>query len=167
MVINLRCITCHHLLITVLLKQQSRYQSSIRFIRFLFFFFRFISFTSGAILAVLILLTIYDEDVLNVEHMLTLMTCLGVVLGICRSLIPDEVIRLKLVVFFYEDFLFLECCLWSGANVTTCSCSSSLSTRFMERSCTYGLCSSRIWTNVSIEICKINIRLKSLLNFVI
>ncbi len=41
----------------------------------------------------LILLTIYDEDVLNVEHMLTLMTGLGVVLGICRSLIPDEVKR--------------------------------------------------------------------------
>ncbi|CAF0832259.1 unnamed protein product [Adineta steineri] len=51
---------------------------------------KFVSFTSGAILAVLIILTIYDEDVLNVEHMLTLMTGLGVVLGICRSLIPDE-----------------------------------------------------------------------------
>ncbi|CAF3419510.1 unnamed protein product [Rotaria sp. Silwood1] len=51
---------------------------------------KFVSFTAGAILAVLILLTIYDEDVLNVEHMLTLMTGLGVVLGICRSLIPDE-----------------------------------------------------------------------------
>ncbi|UJR20902.1 hypothetical protein I4U23_024011 [Adineta vaga] len=51
---------------------------------------KFISFTAGAILAALILLTIVDEDVLNVEHMLTLMTGLGVVLGVCRSLIPDE-----------------------------------------------------------------------------
>ncbi|CAF2602109.1 unnamed protein product [Rotaria sp. Silwood2] len=51
---------------------------------------KFVRFTAGAILAVLILLTIYDEDVLNVEHMLTLMTGLGVVLGICQSLIPDE-----------------------------------------------------------------------------
>jgi len=63
------------------------------------FFNRFISFTSGAILAVLILLTVYDEDVLNVEHMLTLMTGLGVILGICRSLIPDEVEK-KIVFFF-------------------------------------------------------------------
>ncbi|CAF3406257.1 unnamed protein product [Rotaria socialis] len=51
---------------------------------------KFISFASGAILAVLVLLTIYDEDVLNVEHMLTVMTSLGVVVGVCRSLIPDE-----------------------------------------------------------------------------
>lgn len=53
--------------------------------------FRFLSFTTGAILAVLISLTVYDEDVLNVEHMLTVMTGLGVLIGICRSLIPDEV----------------------------------------------------------------------------
>ncbi len=61
---------------------------------------RFISFTSGAILAVLILLTVYDEDVLNVEHMLTLMTGLGVIIGICRSLIPDEVEK-KLFFFLF------------------------------------------------------------------
>ncbi|CAF0903757.1 unnamed protein product [Adineta steineri] len=51
---------------------------------------KFISFTTGAILAVLILLTVYDEDVLTVEHMLTTITCLGVIVGVCRSLIPDE-----------------------------------------------------------------------------
>ncbi|CAF0979681.1 unnamed protein product [Adineta ricciae] len=51
---------------------------------------KFVSFTAGAIFAVLIVLTIVDEDVLNVEHMLTLMTGLGVLLGVCRSLIPDE-----------------------------------------------------------------------------
>lgn len=68
---------------------------------------RFIGFTTGAILAVLILLTIYDEDVLNVEHMLTLMTGLGVVLGICRSLIPDEVIQSKRFdIGFIERFSF-------------------------------------------------------------
>ena len=49
------------------------------------------SFTVGAILAVLVILTVYDEDVLGVEHMLTVMTSLGVVLGVCRSIIPDEV----------------------------------------------------------------------------
>jgi len=51
---------------------------------------KFFSFTTGAILAVLIILTVYDEDVLNVEHMLTVMTGLGVLIGVCRSLIPDE-----------------------------------------------------------------------------
>ena len=83
--------TCHHLSITVSLKSQS---SNI----FLLFSFeneilscRFVSFACASILAVLILLTLYDEDVLKVEHMLTLMTSLGVVLGVCRSLIPDEV----------------------------------------------------------------------------
>ena len=64
-------------------------------------YYWFISFTTGAILAVLIILTIYDEDVLNVEHMLTTMTSLGVILGICRSLIPDEV-RRKLVFFVFD-----------------------------------------------------------------
>ena len=47
----------------------------------------------------LVLLTVYDEDVLNVEHMLTTITSLGVVLGICRSMIPDEVsVEVKLIV---------------------------------------------------------------------
>jgi len=67
----------------------------------LFFLNRFISFASGAILAVLIILTVYDEDVLNVDHMLTLMTSLGVILGICRSLIPDEVGRKKITKKFF------------------------------------------------------------------
>ena len=42
-------------------------------------------------MAVCIVLTVFDEDVLKVEHMLTLITSLGVVLGVCRSLIPEEV----------------------------------------------------------------------------
>lgn len=49
------------------------------------------TFTVGAVLAVCIVLTVFDEDVLQVEHMLTLMTSLGVVLGVSRSLIPEEV----------------------------------------------------------------------------
>jgi autophagy-related protein 9 len=68
------------------------------------FIFRFISFAAGAILAVLILLTVYDEDVLNVEHMLTTITSLGVVVGICRSLIPDEV-RKKNKIFNSKFYL--------------------------------------------------------------
>ena len=51
---------------------------------------KFFVFTFGAIFAVLVILTIYDEDVLNVEHVLTLITASGAVAGIARSLIPDE-----------------------------------------------------------------------------
>jgi autophagy-related protein 9 len=36
---------------------------------------------AGAILAVLVLLTVYDEDVITVEHVLTIMTVLGAVVA--------------------------------------------------------------------------------------
>lgn len=36
------------------------------------------------------LLTVYDEDVLQVEHVLTLITILTVIAVAARSLIPDE-----------------------------------------------------------------------------
>ncbi|XP_071487635.1 autophagy-related protein 9A-like [Diadema antillarum] len=49
-----------------------------------------IAFFAGSILAVLIILTVYDEDVLTVEHVLTTMTLLGVAVTICRTFIPDE-----------------------------------------------------------------------------
>ncbi|XP_037642719.1 autophagy-related protein 9B [Sebastes umbrosus] len=48
------------------------------------------AFFSGSILAVLIALTVYDEDVLTVQHILTAITVLGVVITIARSFIPDE-----------------------------------------------------------------------------
>lgn len=48
------------------------------------------AFIFGAILAVLIVLTVYDEDVLAVEHILTTITVLGAGLAVCRALIPDE-----------------------------------------------------------------------------
>ncbi|XP_072556565.1 autophagy-related protein 9A isoform X1 [Paramormyrops kingsleyae] len=47
-------------------------------------------FFAGSILAVLIALTIYDEDVLAVEHVLTSITLLGVCITVCRSFIPDK-----------------------------------------------------------------------------
>lgn len=47
-------------------------------------------FVAGALLAVLLTLTIYDEDVLAVEHVLTTMTVLGGVIAGFRVLIPDE-----------------------------------------------------------------------------
>ncbi|MGH0140812.1 UNVERIFIED_CONTAM: hypothetical protein FKN15_031927 [Acipenser sinensis] len=49
-----------------------------------------VAFFSGSILAVLIALTVYDEDVLTVQHILTAITMLGVIVTITRSFIPDE-----------------------------------------------------------------------------
>lgn len=49
-----------------------------------------VGFVSGAILAVLIILTVYDEDVITVEHVLTAITVLGGILAAARVFIPDE-----------------------------------------------------------------------------
>ncbi|KAJ8024436.1 Autophagy-related protein 9A [Holothuria leucospilota] len=49
-----------------------------------------VAFFAGSVLAVLIILTVVDEDVLTVEHVLTTMTLLGVTVTVCRTLIPDE-----------------------------------------------------------------------------
>uniref|UniRef100_A0A8C5QR26 Autophagy-related protein 9 n=1 Tax=Leptobrachium leishanense TaxID=445787 RepID=A0A8C5QR26_9ANUR len=49
-----------------------------------------LGFLAGSVLAVLIALTVYDEDVLAVEHVLSAVTLLGVVVTICRSFIPDQ-----------------------------------------------------------------------------
>jgi len=43
-------------------------------------------------LAVLIILTVIDEDVLTVEHVIAVMTILGLVTTICGVLIPNEVV---------------------------------------------------------------------------
>ncbi|XP_069853177.1 autophagy-related protein 9B isoform X1 [Dipodomys merriami] len=47
-------------------------------------------FFAGALFAALLVLTVYDEDVLAVEHVLTAMTALGVVATVARSFIPEE-----------------------------------------------------------------------------
>lgn len=49
-----------------------------------------IAFLSGSVLGVLIALTVYDENVLSVEHMLTLITGLGCILAGARALISEE-----------------------------------------------------------------------------
>lgn len=54
--------------------------------------FRNVMFFAGSILAVLVVLTVIDEDVISVEHILTTITLAGVIVTICKSLIPDEVI---------------------------------------------------------------------------
>lgn len=43
-----------------------------------------VAFFAGSLLAVLIALTIYDEDVLAVEHVLSSITLLGVCITVCR-----------------------------------------------------------------------------------
>ncbi|NWY07245.1 ATG9A protein, partial [Nothoprocta ornata] len=48
------------------------------------------AFFAGSLLAALIALTVYDEDVLAVQHILTAVTLLGLVLTGARSFIPDE-----------------------------------------------------------------------------
>ncbi|KAL5006246.1 hypothetical protein ScPMuIL_015052 [Solemya velum] len=49
-----------------------------------------IAFFAGAVGAVLVILTVVDEDVLSVEHVLTTMTVAGVIVTVCHGLIPDE-----------------------------------------------------------------------------
>ncbi len=46
-----------------------------------------LAFLAGAILAVLVLLTVYDEDVITVDHVLTIMTVLGAVVAGIYSII--------------------------------------------------------------------------------
>ncbi|XP_055613222.1 autophagy-related protein 9A [Uranotaenia lowii] len=51
---------------------------------------RNISFISGTLLSIGIVLVFYDEDFLQVQHVLSIMTVLGAVSVITRSTIPDE-----------------------------------------------------------------------------
>ncbi|PNF28200.1 Autophagy-related protein 9A [Cryptotermes secundus] len=49
-----------------------------------------VAFVAGACLAVLLILSVYDEDVITVEHVLTAITVLGAVVAGSRVFIPDE-----------------------------------------------------------------------------
>ncbi|XP_064456737.1 autophagy-related protein 9A-like [Ornithodoros turicata] len=51
---------------------------------------RSLTFFAGSVLAVLLGLTVYDEDVITVESVLTIVTVLGMVVAVGRNLIPDE-----------------------------------------------------------------------------
>jgi autophagy-related protein 9 len=52
---------------------------------------RFVTFIAGTILSIFIILTIYDEDVITVEHLLTVMTGLGGIIAISRTFISSEI----------------------------------------------------------------------------
>lgn len=49
-------------------------------------------FTAGSVLIVLAGLAIYDEDVLAVEHVLTIMTILGAIIAIFRFVLYVEAV---------------------------------------------------------------------------
>ncbi|XP_018561367.1 autophagy-related protein 9A [Anoplophora glabripennis] len=49
-----------------------------------------IGFICGSLLAILLLFTVYDGDVIVVEHFITLMTVLGGTIAICRGVVPEE-----------------------------------------------------------------------------
>ena len=64
--------------------------------KFLVILAKFLVLAFGAVFAVLAVLTILDEDVLNVEHILTILTVSGALASVGRGLIPsDEVIYSK------------------------------------------------------------------------
>jgi len=72
-------------------KPSMLYLSSFQNSKFIIVVAKFFLFIFGAIFAVLVGLTIWDEDVINVEHVFTIMTLSGAIAGLARSLIPDEV----------------------------------------------------------------------------
>lgn len=49
-----------------------------------------VAFFTGSLFAVLLILTIIDEDFLAVDHILTAITVLGMIVAGCRAFIPDE-----------------------------------------------------------------------------
>ncbi|KAJ9594868.1 hypothetical protein L9F63_013829 [Diploptera punctata] len=51
---------------------------------------RTVCFIAGGIAMVLVLLSVYDEDVLTVEHVLTIISVCGVLAAISRAMLPDE-----------------------------------------------------------------------------
>lgn len=49
-----------------------------------------IVFICGSLFTIIVILTLIDESFLSIEHLLPVMTFLGVALPICRGFIPDE-----------------------------------------------------------------------------
>ncbi|XP_054163447.1 autophagy-related protein 9A-like [Oppia nitens] len=52
---------------------------------------RFFLFIAGTMLSVIIILTVFDEDVVTVEHIITLATFLGAVIAISRTFVSSEI----------------------------------------------------------------------------
>lgn len=67
---------------------------------------RYVSFTAGSILIVLGALAIYDEDVLTVEHVLTIMTFLGAIIAIFRFISFNNIIRIYMSLFLFFKMIY-------------------------------------------------------------
>lgn len=67
-----------------------------------------VAFFAGSILAVLIALTIYDEDVLAVEHVLSSITLLGVCITVCRCTKrgKDSILKLRMKISVELNFIY-------------------------------------------------------------
>jgi len=70
--------------------------------KFLVIVAKFIVLTFGAVFAVLVVLTVIDEDVLNVEHVFTIISISGALAGIGRSLIPSD----EQAIFLLEQLIY-------------------------------------------------------------
>jgi len=71
---------------------------------------RHVAFFAGSVLAVLIALTVYDEDVLTVQHILTAITLLGLLLTVARWVHCTEL----------EGPSLLYCLGWARSNPPIC-----------------------------------------------
>ena len=71
--------------------------------------FRHAAFIAGSILASFIIMTIIDEDVLNVEHVIGTMTALGIIITVCHSCIPTEVSECWKYLLFHWSMWLLNC----------------------------------------------------------
>ncbi len=52
---------------------------------------RNVAFFAGALVSVLLGLSLYDQDVLKVSNVITIIAVLGLIIKTCSSFIPDEV----------------------------------------------------------------------------
>ena len=86
----------------------------------MFMMSQYLAFVCGSVLAVLIGLTVWDEDVLNVEHVLTIITVLGATVAGARVFIPGGRI-LNLYTAFY--FGFTQCVENVGRHLKLCTSS--------------------------------------------
>jgi autophagy-related protein 9 len=71
-------------------------------------FARFITFMAASVLAAFVLLSVWDEDVLNVEHVLTIITVLGGIVAAGKVFIPGKTSHGALFwkVNDFQNFLF-------------------------------------------------------------
>jgi len=69
-------------------------------------FARFITFMAASVLAAFVILSVWDEDVLNVEHVLTIITVLGGIVAAGKVFIPGKIFRTDLLKLKYFNIFF-------------------------------------------------------------